>query len=67
VKQNVCRYILHITTTQQVDKHGGLAERSNASVLKTDLGENLTGVRIPEPPPQKEHFGALFFETNFSL
>jgi hypothetical protein len=29
---------------------GGLAERSNASVLKTELLERVTGVRIPEPP-----------------
>jgi hypothetical protein len=29
---------------------GGLAERSNAVVLKTTLLETVTGVRIPEPP-----------------
>jgi hypothetical protein len=29
---------------------GGLAERSNASVLKTDLRVIVTGVRIPKPP-----------------
>ena len=30
--------------------NGGLAERSNAVVLKTTLLETVTGVRIPEPP-----------------
>ena len=30
--------------------NGGLAERSNAAVLKTALRETVTGVRIPEPP-----------------
>ena len=29
---------------------GGLAERSNASVLKTEVRETVTGVRIPKPP-----------------
>ena len=31
--------------------NGGLAERSNAAVLKTALLVRVTGVRIPEPPP----------------
>ena len=30
---------------------GGLAEWFNAPVLKTDEGESLPRVRIPEPPP----------------
>ncbi len=30
---------------------GGLAEWSNAPVLKTDEGESPPRVRIPEPPP----------------
>ncbi len=30
---------------------GGVAEWSNAPVLKTDVGESLPWVRIPPPPP----------------
>ncbi len=30
---------------------GGVAERLNASVLKTDVLERVPGVRIPPPPP----------------
>lgn len=30
---------------------GGLAEWSNAPVLKTDVRESVPRVRIPEPPP----------------
>lgn len=33
-----------------ITKNGGLAERSNATVLKTVLRGTVTGVRIPEPP-----------------
>ena len=32
-------------------RNGGLAEWSNAPVLKTDEGESPPRVRIPEPPP----------------
>ena len=32
--------------------NGGLAERLNATVLKTVLRGTVTGVRIPEPPHQ---------------
>ncbi len=32
-------------------ERGGLAEWSNAPVLKTDEGESPPRVRIPEPPP----------------
>ena len=35
--------------------NGEVAERSNAAVLKTVLGETLTGVRIPPSPPSKEN------------
>ena len=33
-------------------KHGGVAERLNAPVLKTGILERVSGVRIP-PPPQR--------------
>ena len=31
--------------------NGGVAERFNAPVLKTDVGESPPWVRIPPPPP----------------
>ena len=34
-------------------KHGGVAERFIAPVLKTDVRESVPGVRIPPPPPRK--------------
>ena len=41
---------------------GWLAERSNATVLKTADGATRPGVRIPHHPPQKQntHTGVLF-------
>ena len=33
---------------------GGMAERLIALVLKTSIGENLSGVQIPLPPPKTE-------------
>ena len=38
---------LHATRSER----GGLAEWSNAPVLKTDVRESVPRVRIPEPPP----------------
>ena len=37
--------------------NGGLAERSNAAVLKTALRGTVTGVRIPEPPQKNKSGG----------
>ena len=34
---------------------GGVAEWSNAPVLKTDGRESVPRVRIPEPPPTLSH------------
>ena len=52
----------------KVEKNGGLAERSIASVLKTDVPVRVPGVRIPEPPPTivigQSVKGYLFIITN---
>ena len=42
-------------------KNGGLAEWSIASVLKTELRETVTGVRIPEPPQRRTERFSFFF------
>lgn len=39
---------------------GGLAEWSNAPVLKTDEGESPPRVRIPEPPPFPAFYLCLY-------
>ena len=44
-----------------MENNGGLAERSNAAVLKTALLGTVTGVRIPEPPQQIRSFRSDFF------
>ncbi len=41
-------------------KYGGLAERSIASVLKTEDVERHPGVRIPKPPPLFKNEGRNF-------
>jgi hypothetical protein len=50
-------------------KHGGLAERSNAAVLKTALREIVTGVRIPEPPHPMcyPELGRGFFKKDLAI
>ena len=43
--------------------HGGMAEWSNAAVLKTVRSAMVSRVRIPVPPPEKFHapLGAMKF------
>ena len=51
-------------------KNGGLAERSNAAVLKTALREIVTGVRIPEPPHHPmcyPELGRGFFKKDLAI
>jgi hypothetical protein len=43
-----------------------VAERLNALVLKTSVGESLPWVRIPPPPPQNS-FNLLFYMYNMEI
>ncbi len=55
-KLSFLKEILHIcisferNVTRLQKEIGGMAERFNAPVLKTDVAERLPGVRIPLPP-----------------
>jgi hypothetical protein len=40
-----------VLTAKKYSQDGGVAERSNASVLKTEVPSRGPGVRIPPPPP----------------
>ena len=53
----------------QGDRRGGVAEWSNAAVLKTVERESVPGVRIPPPPPLAlaKSFSAFGVGRNFSL
>ena len=42
--------------------NGGLAERSNAPDLKSDVPERVPGVRIPEPPHKGGRKSPIFLE-----
>ena len=44
-----------------INKYGGLAERSIASVLKTEDVERHPGVRIPKPPQKSWDTNPRFF------
>ena len=51
------RYAAILALAESILRHyaalvGGVAEWSNAPVLKTDEGESPPRVRIPAPPPQ---------------
>jgi hypothetical protein len=46
-------YICTALGIKAVKSLGGMAERLNALVLKTSIGESLSGVRIPLPPHKK--------------
>jgi hypothetical protein len=59
----------YLSRKKQMIKHGGLAERSNAAVLKTALREIVTGVRIPEPPHPMcyPELGRGFFKKDLAI
>ena len=42
--------LVHLVGVRIPEGHGDLAERLNATVLKTVIRENVSGVRIPESP-----------------
>ena len=51
------RYAAILALAESILRHyaalvGGVAEWSNAPVLKTDVRESVPRVRIPVPPPQ---------------
>ena len=66
-KRGKSKQSLRITKTvglkeRREKSYGWLAERSNATVLKTADGATRPGVRIPHHPPQKQNapLGILF-------